>query len=116
VRFTYNIDFAKNWPCMPMLCAHAGHYSEERPFWAKLKHVELLTSEACRDEKRVLHAAFDVSGSGMKFLAGDAFTVHPSNDLSLVKALLEHLQEDGSQCASLLGGNHGCRNRRSTPH
>jgi sulfite reductase alpha subunit-like flavoprotein len=59
--------------------------------------VQLLTSDACPHEKRVLHVVFDVSGSGMKFQAGDAFTVHPSNHPALVEALLKHLGEDGNR-------------------
>ena len=77
----------------------AGHYSEEKPFWAKLKETRLLTSQEC--QKRVLHVAFDVSGAGMRFAAGDSFTVHPANDRELVRGLLEHLGADGSQCATL---------------
>ena len=72
-----------------------GHYSEDKPFWAKLKECRLLTSSDC--PKRVYHTALDVSGSGMKFLAGDSFTVHPSNHPDLVDALLQHLRIDGSQ-------------------
>lgn len=57
----------------------------------------MLTSKAC--SKRVLHVAFDVAGSGMRFAAGDSFTVHPANDRELVRGLLEHLGANGSQCA-----------------
>jgi sulfite reductase alpha subunit-like flavoprotein len=81
------------------LPASAGHYSEDKPFWAKFKETRLLTSAEC--SKRVYHTALDVSGANMRWAAGDSFTVHPSNDPKMVKALLEHLQVDGSQCASL---------------
>lgn len=79
----------------------AGHYSEEKPFWATLKESRLLTSADCG--KRVIHAVFDVADAGMQFAAGDAFTVHPSNDPKLVTELLEHLMEDGSQYALEFG-------------
>jgi sulfite reductase alpha subunit-like flavoprotein len=75
----------------------AGHYSEEKPFWATLKQSRLLTSADCG--KHVIHMVFDVADAGLQFAAGDAFTVRPSNDPKLVTQLLEHLDEDSSQCA-----------------
>lgn len=46
-----------------------------------------------------MHVALDVSGAGMKFEAGDAMSLSPSNEPALVDGLLERLGVSGDTCA-----------------
>jgi sulfite reductase alpha subunit-like flavoprotein len=65
------------------------------------QHVALLLAVACRlltadwSDRTVVHVELELADSGMRFTAGDAVGVLPSNDPALVAALLSRLGVDG---------------------
>lgn len=62
-------------------------YTPNEPFIAELKNKILLNEEG--SEKEVYHIEIDLTGSGIKYEAGDALGVVPENDDKLVDKILE---------------------------
>ncbi|MDO4878247.1 MAG: assimilatory sulfite reductase (NADPH) flavoprotein subunit [Neisseria sp.] len=69
-------------------------YSREEPFEAVLSARQKITARHA--DKDVEHIEIDLSGSGIRYQAGDALGVWPVNDSALVDEIL--------QCAGLEGG------------
>lgn len=70
-------------------------YSRTNPFQAKvLKNVNLNGTGSSKETR---HIEFSLEGSGLSYVAGDALGVIPSNDPSLVNALLEEMGWDEEQ-------------------
>ncbi|KAK9818129.1 hypothetical protein WJX72_007597 [[Myrmecia] bisecta] len=76
-----------------------GMYSPETPFWARVADARYLTAPT--SERKVLHVAFDVSGSGMAYHPGDSLGLLPENDPALVDGLLARLGQDGAAIFSV---------------
>jgi NADPH-dependent sulfite reductase flavoprotein alpha-component len=74
-------------------------YTKQRPYRARLLHNRLLNGEGAQKETRQI--AFDLTGSGFTYEAGDALGVWPSNCLTLVEDLLGTLQLDSGQHVSV---------------
>ncbi len=67
-------------------------YSKENPFLASIiENYKLNKSGSSKDTR---HIVFDLSGTGMKYVPGDALYVIPENDPELVKATLAELDLD----------------------
>ncbi len=69
--------------------AEPAGYSRQKPFRARLLVNRLLNQPGSRKETR--QYAFDLSGSGLTYEAGDALGIWPSNCPQLVQELLELL-------------------------
>ncbi|EDQ90706.1 uncharacterized protein MONBRDRAFT_16143 [Monosiga brevicollis MX1] len=64
-------------------------YSQKNPFLAPIR----VRRELYKDEGRsCLHIELDISGSGIRYTAGDHAAVYPTNNASLVQAVAERLQ------------------------
>ena len=64
-------------------------YGKKNPFPAPVLSVKHLTGEG--SPKETIHIEYSLDGAGMVYVAGDALAVIPSNDSSLVDALIEKL-------------------------
>ena len=64
-------------------------YGKKNPFPAPVLSVKHLTGEG--SPKETIHIEYSLDGAGMVYVAGDALAVIPSNDSSLVEALIEKL-------------------------
>ena len=74
-------------------------FNAKNPFLGKItKNVELFATEADRSCR---HIEIDISGSGLRYFAGDHVAIHPTNNEALVVALAERLQLDLDQVFSL---------------
>ena len=78
-----------------------GEYSASEPFLAPMKNAMYLTTNTSDPDRRVIHMAFDLSGSGIEYSPGDSLGVLPENDADLVDSVLEHLGLDGNACFSV---------------
>ena len=70
-------------------------YDRDNPFPARVIHVRPLNGE--ESEKDVRAVAFDLSGSGLTYQAGDALGLYPENDHDLVEEILEVLGATGEE-------------------
>ena len=70
-------------------------FSRENPLRAKLLERRKLTAEA--STKVTLHLAFSTEGGQLKYEAGDAFGVVPTNDPNLVAEMLQQLRFNGNE-------------------
>jgi sulfite reductase (NADPH) flavoprotein alpha-component len=70
-------------------------YNRDNPFPARVLEVRALNGED--SEKDVRAVAFDLSGSGLTYEAGDALGLYPENDHDLVEAILEALGATGEE-------------------
>ena len=77
---------------MPMPSGHRG-YCREQPVSAIFKSARRLNGEG--SEKDTRHIVFDLSSSGLVYEPGDSFGVMPSNDPSLVDAVLAAMKAPG---------------------
>ena len=70
-------------------------FSRENPLRAKLLERRKLTAEA--STKATLHLAFSTEDGQLKYEAGDAFGVVPTNDPNLVAEILQQLRFNGNE-------------------
>jgi len=70
-------------------------FSRENPLQAELLERRKLTAEA--STKATLHLAFSTEGGQLKYEAGDAFGVVPTNDPNLVAEILQQLRFNGNE-------------------
>ncbi|RYG69794.1 sulfite reductase subunit alpha [bacterium] len=70
-------------------------YNRENPFPARILKALPLNGDA--SEKDVRAIALDLSGSGLKYEAGDALGLYPENEPELVAAVLEALGATGEE-------------------
>jgi sulfite reductase (NADPH) flavoprotein alpha-component len=75
-----------------------ARYSRENPLHAQLLERRKLTAEA--STKATLHLAFSTEGGQLKYEAGDAFGVIPTNDPNLVAEILQQLRFNGNEQVS----------------
>jgi sulfite reductase (NADPH) flavoprotein alpha-component len=69
-------------------------HTRENPFIAELIEKRPLTHDV--SSKLTLHVAFNISGSDVRYEAGDACGVIPQNDIRLVEEILHTLNFTGS--------------------
>jgi sulfite reductase (NADPH) flavoprotein alpha-component len=69
-------------------------HTRENPYIAELIEKRPLTQDV--SSKLTLHVAFNISGSDVRYEAGDACGVVPQNDLCLVEEILHTLNFSGS--------------------
>jgi sulfite reductase (NADPH) flavoprotein alpha-component len=74
-------------------------HTRENPFIAELIEKRPLTHDV--SSKLTLHIAFDISGSDVRYEAGDACGVIPQNDIHLVEEILHSLNFNGSVLVQL---------------
>ncbi|MEG0024983.1 MAG: sulfite reductase subunit alpha [Akkermansia sp.] len=67
----------------------AEPYGKKNPFPSTVLEVKHITQEA--SPKESIHISFDLTNSGLEYVAGDALAVIPTNDEKLVFALIETL-------------------------
>ncbi|XP_006825318.1 NADPH oxidoreductase A-like [Saccoglossus kowalevskii] len=77
-------------------CNNDG-YCRTRPFVAKMKVKRNLTTVIDSDDKETIHCEFDLSGSGLEFISGDALGIYPCNDPTDVEQLLSVLGSTGQE-------------------
>src|SRR6476619_2701331 len=70
-------------------------YSLKNPFIAHLARAHDLTGPGAA--KHTKHYEIDLSGSGMEFLPGDSLAILPTNDPTLVDAILKQLGFSGNE-------------------
>jgi sulfite reductase (NADPH) flavoprotein alpha-component len=75
-------------------------HTRENPYRAELIEKRPLTHDI--SSKLTLHIAFDVSGSNVRYEAGDACGVIPQNDIHLVEEILYILNFSGAVPVQLL--------------
>lgn len=75
--------------------AEVKSYSRENPLFAPLVEKRALTLPT--STKVTLHLAFSTAGTGLKYQAGDAFGVIPTNDSNLVAEILQLLRFNGNE-------------------
>lgn len=78
-------------------------YTKEHPFTASLSIRQKITART--SEKDVEHIEIDLSGSGIRYQAGDALGVWPINDTALVDEILALHQLNGSETVKLSDGS-----------
>ncbi len=79
-----------------MTAEHSTHgYSKDRPFHARLTERRRLSKPG--SEKDTQHFVVDISGSGLTYKCGDSLGVFPTNDPSLVDAVLQALRLTGDE-------------------
>jgi sulfite reductase (NADPH) flavoprotein alpha-component len=77
----------------PPSAAPAAAFSRNHPFHARIVvNTRLNASGADKDVRQI---GFDLTGSGLRYEAGDALGVWPTNSPELVDELLEVLKHDG---------------------
>src|SRR5215469_2563602 len=69
--------------------------SRERPLLAAL--VDKRNLNHASSAKVTLHLAFSTADTGLRYEAGDAFGVIPTNDPNLVAEILQHLRMNGNE-------------------
>ena len=72
-----------------------ARFSRENPLRAKLLERRKLTAEA--STRATLHLAFSTEDGQLKYEAGDAFGVVPTNDPNLVAEILQQLRFNGNE-------------------
>lgn len=77
-------------------------YTKERPYTAALSVRQKITSRTA--EKDVEHIEIDLSGSGIRYKAGDALGIWPVNAPELVKEILDLNNLSGSEAVKLADG------------
>ncbi|CAG9463098.1 unnamed protein product [Pedinophyceae sp. YPF-701] len=103
------------WPGEETHAAGRGAaYSASEPFWAGVADARLLTSPT--SDRRVLHVAFDIKGSGMDAAPGSAIAVHPVNCKDLVDGLIARLGLDGGAVISLTDADGKRADGHMLPH
>ena len=78
-------------------------YTKERPYTAALSVRQKITSRTA--EKDVEHIEIDLSGSGIRYKAGDALGIWPVNAPELVKEILDLNNLSGSEAVKLADGS-----------
>jgi sulfite reductase (NADPH) flavoprotein alpha-component len=73
-------------PAAPTAAPKAAGYSRSTPVDVKFLSRRKLTKEG--SEKAAYHIEFDLSESGIDYVAGDSFGIFPRNDPTLVDAVL----------------------------
>ena len=77
-------------------------YTKERPYTAALSVRQKITSRTA--EKDVEHIEIDLSGSGIRYKAGDALGIWPVNAPELVKEILDLNNLSGNEAVKLADG------------
>ena len=77
-------------------------YTKEQPLTATLSVRQKITARNA--EKDVEHIEIDLSGSGLRYQAGDALGVWPLNAPALVQEILDLNQLNGSETVTLPNG------------
>ena len=70
-------------------------WNRKNPYPSGLVENRLLSGE--HSVKEIRHFSFDLAGSGLTYEAGDALSVMPVNDPSLVDAMIPQLDADSDQ-------------------
>ena len=73
----------------------AKAFTRDDPLLASVIDKRLLT--LARSTKSTLHVAFSIEGTGLRYEAGDACGVIPTNDLNLVAEILQKLRFNGNE-------------------
>lgn len=76
----------------------AGQYSLEKPFYAVVTEVRVLTASG--SDRRVIHVGLDVTGAGLAYGPGDAIAVGVENAPDVVEAVLRRLGWEGGHVAT----------------
>ncbi|XP_062601583.1 NADPH oxidoreductase A-like [Saccostrea cucullata] len=71
-----------------------GH-NRTNPFFAKLMVKRLLTFVEDDEDKATIHCEFDITGSGLTWLSGDALGIYPKNNPCYVQRILQTLGYSG---------------------
>jgi sulfite reductase (NADPH) flavoprotein alpha-component len=75
-----------------------GAFTRDHPLLAPVIDKRSLTHIA--STKSTLHVAFSIEGTGLRYEAGDACGVIPTNDLNLVAEILQRLHFNGNEQVS----------------
>jgi len=73
----------------------AKAFTRDDPLLASVIDKRLLT--LAQSTKSTLHVAFSIEGTGLRYEAGDACGVIPTNDLNLVAEILQKLRFNGNE-------------------
>ncbi len=88
--------------------AEAGQtYSKTAPYTANLSVRQKITARNA--QKEVAHIEIDLSGSGIRYQAGDALGVWPLNHAGLVDEILQHSGLSGSETVQRDGNSRDLR-------
>lgn len=72
-------------------------YNRTNPFFSRLLVKKPLTVVENEQDKVTIHCEFDISDSGLTWIAGDALGVYPQNNPSQVDRILEALGYTGQE-------------------
>ncbi len=86
----------------PVTPSSGTAYTKENPYTATLSVRQKITSRTA--EKDVEHIEIDLSGSDLRYQAGDALGVWPLNAAGLVQEILDLNQLTGSETVQLSNG------------
>lgn len=78
-------------------------FTKDAPFHATLSVRQKITARQA--DKDVEHVEIDLSGSGIRYRAGDALGVYFRNSPELVAEILQHTQADGAANVRLADGS-----------
>ncbi|WP_338809555.1 assimilatory sulfite reductase (NADPH) flavoprotein subunit [Neisseria leonii] len=87
----------------PAAPAEGKTYSKDAPFTAVLSVRQKITARGA--DKDVQHIEIDLTGSGIRYQAGDALGVWPVNNGKLVDEILRHAGLDGSETVKKADGS-----------
>eukprot|EP00741_Cyanophora_paradoxa_P008545 tig00001339_g8270.t1 len=74
-----------------------GSYSRSKPFMAPVAVKRTITKVEAKGDSDVMHIEFDLSGSEIKYVPGDALGVCPSNNPKTVAAILKRCGWSGKE-------------------
>ena len=89
-------------PALPQQVAERG-YGRDAPVPARLVSSVALTGADA--EKETIHVAFDIKGTGLRYLPGDALGVWPQNNPDEVELLIALLRDKGSEAVTRGNGD-----------
>lgn len=94
---TADIDIRQDYLDLSDLEESTEH-DRHHPFMAKLKVKKLLTvSRLSTDDKETIHCEFDIAGSGLNWISGDALGIYPQNNPHQVEEIMKFLQFSGKE-------------------
>jgi len=78
-------------------------FNMKNPCLATVRGLHILTKEG--SAKETIHIDFCIAGSGLQYVTGDALSVIPCNEQSLVDSLISALKLNASEKVSLADGS-----------
>ncbi|XP_061189647.1 NADPH oxidoreductase A-like [Saccostrea echinata] len=89
-----DLKVRKDYLSVSSLGGDEGH-NRTNPFFSKLMVKRLLTYVEHDDDKATIHCEFDIAGSGLTWISGDALGIYPQNNPYNVQRILQTLGYSG---------------------